>query len=255
MRWVLVLLAAAGCFAPAQYAVDRPGLECERALRVARRTLDTLGYTITEMQEPKGERSPGVIAGTRTMPDGRVTTGRVRIKCGPGGAGLQPIEDSLVPNYEFSRAFGYSFKSLVQRPDVETPMLASGLQVLVESIDVYRQRLDLGGEAVRGGHVLVRLTVRNATDRRVALDASGITLAPAGGGTSAPLSGPAATATLAATAGGDRVRRELLDRVEVPADSTAVRFLIFPPGTYRDARVNVEDVETEEMDGFVTAVQ
>src|SRR5262245_16502801 len=147
MRWlVLVLAVSVACVAPSRYAVDRPGLECDRALRVARRTLDTLGYTITEMVEPK-ERVPGMIGGTRTLPSGKVTTGRVRIVCGPGGAELQPIEDALVPDYEFSRAFGYSFKSLVQRPDVESPVVEAGVQVLVEALDVYEQRLDLGGDA------------------------------------------------------------------------------------------------------------
>ena len=247
-------MAAVACFAPKRYAVDRPGLECDRALRVARRTLDTLGYTITEMVQPK-ERAPGVVAGTRTLPSGKVTTGRVRIVCGVGGAELQPIEDSLVPDYEFSRAFGYSFKSLVQRPDVETPVVESGVQVLVESLDVYEQRLDLGGDAVRRGDTLVRLTVRNGTDRAVALDAAGLTLVTAQGATSQPLAGDAAASVIAAGAGGDRVRRELLQRLEVPARSTAVRFAIYPGGPYREARINVEDVETKETDGFVAPVQ
>jgi hypothetical protein len=255
MRWlVLLLVATVACFAPKRYAVDRPGLECQRALRVARRTLDTLGYTITEMVEPK-ERVPGVIAGTRTLPSGQVTHGRVRIVCNVGGVELQPIEDSLVPDYEFSRAFGYSFKTLVQRPDVETPMVQSGVQVLVESLDVYEQRLDLGTEAVRPGNTLVRLTVRNGTDRAVALDASSVMLATAQGSTSQPLAGDAATGVLAPGAGGDRVRRELLDRLEVPARSTAFRFAIYPGGAYREARINVEDVETHESDGFVAPVQ
>jgi hypothetical protein len=255
MRWlVLPLAVAVACFAPKRYAVDRPGLECERALRVARRTLDTLGYTITEMVEPK-ERVPGVIAGTRTLPNGQVTSGRVRIVCNAGGAELQPIEDSLVPDYEFSRAFGYSFKTLVQRPDVETPMVESGVQVLVESLDVYEQRLDLGGEAVRAGNTLIRLTVRNGTDRPVALDAPGVTLVTAQGATSQPLVGGAATGALAAGAGGDRVGRELLARLEVPARSTAVRFAVYPGGPYGEARINVEDVETQERDGVVAPVQ
>lgn len=256
MRWLVVLLVASvSCFAPKRYAVDRPGLECQRAVRVARRTMETLGYTVTEMVEPKGERVPGAVAGTRTLPSGKVTSGRVRVACTPGGAELQPIEDSLVPDYEFSRAFGYSFKTLVQRPDVETPVVQSGVQVLVEWLDVYEQRLDLGGEAVRAGNTLVRLTVRNGTDRAVALDASGVTLAATGGSATPPLAPDAAAATLAPGAGGDRVRRELLGRLEVPAGSTAVRFAVYPGSGYRDARINLEDVETQEMDGFVAPVQ
>ncbi len=255
MRWLLVLLlSTVACFAPKRYAVDRPGLQCDRALRVARRTLDTLGYTITEMVEPK-ERIPGVISGTRTLPGGKVTHGSVRIVCTSGGAELQPIEDSLVPDYEFSRAFGYSFTSLVQRPDVETPMVESGVQVLVESLDVYEQRLDLGSDAVQPGNTLVRLTVRNATDRKVAIDPSAVTLVNAEGATSSPLAADAVTSALRPGAGGDRVRRELLGRVVVPGRSTAVRFAVYPGGGYREARINVEDVETQESDGFVAPVQ
>jgi hypothetical protein len=255
MRWLIVgLVVTVGCFAPGRYAVERPGLECQRALRVARRTLDTLGYTITEMVEPK-ERVPGVVAGTRTLPSGRVTTGRVRIVCDAGGARLQPIEDSLVPDYEFSRAFDYSFTSLVQRPDVETPMTEAGVQVLVEVLDVYEQRLDLGGEATRPGDALIRLTVRNGTDRAVALEPSGLVLVTEQGATGQALSRDSAAAGLVPGAGGDRVRRDLLDHLEVKPRSTAVRYLVYPAGTYREARISIEDVETKESDGLVLPVQ
>src|SRR5262245_57576043 len=259
MRWPVLLLvigaiSVAGCFAPKRYAVDRPGLECDRAVRVARRTLDTLGYTITEMVQPK-ERVPGALGGTRSLPSGKVTTGRVRIVCDAGGAQLQPVEDSIVPDYEFSRAFGYSFKSLVQRPDVESPVVQSGVQVLAEVLDVYEQRLDLASEAVGRQHALVRLTVRNGTDRAVMPDARGLTLVTAAGTSAEPLAGPAAAGVVLPGAGGDRVRQELMDRLEVPARSTAVRFLIYPAGAYREARVDIEDVETKEHDGFVAPVQ
>jgi hypothetical protein len=255
MPWLLVLLLAVSCFAPKRYAVDRPGLECQRAVRVARRTMETLGYSVTEMVEAKGERVPGVVAGTRTLPNGKVTNGRVRIVCTPSGAELQPIEDSLVPDYAFSRAFGYSFKSLVQRPDVETPVVQSGVQILVESLDVYEQRLDLGGDAVRAGNTLVRLTVRNGTDRAVALDADGVTLAGGGGSGTKPLAPDAVASTLAPGAGSDLVRRELLGRLEVAPRTTAVRYAVYPGGGFRDARINLEDVETKEVDGFVAPVQ
>ena len=255
MRWLLVVaVVAAGCFAPRRYAVDRPGLECDRAVRVARRTMMELGYTVTEMIQPK-DQTPGLVQGTRTLKSGGVTTGRVRIVCNAGGADIQPIEDSLVPDYEFSRAFGHSFRELVQRPDVETPVVESGVQVLVESIDKYGQRLDLGSEAVGSSTVLVRLTVRNATARAVAIDGSRLTLVAADGATRQPLDASAADAALVPGAGAERVRRELLGRLEVPPRTTAVRFVVFPPGPYREARVSVEDVETGESDGFVAPVQ
>ena len=52
-------------------------------------------------------------------------------------------------------------------------MVESGVQVLVRWSTSTRPRLDLGGEAVGGGNVLVRLTVRNGTDRAVAVEGTG----------------------------------------------------------------------------------
>jgi hypothetical protein len=255
MRWLVCLvIVAAGCFAPSRYAVERPGLECDRAVRVARRTLMQLGYTVTEMIQPK-DRTPGLVQGTKTLPSGGVTTGRVRVACNVGGAEVQPIEDSLVPDFTFSRGFDYSFRELVQRPDVETPVVESGVQILVESLDKYGQRLDLGSDAVGGGNTLMRVTVRNATDRAVAVEGSGLTLVAADGATRQPLAGAAVDAALAPGAGGDRVRRDLLGRLQVPPRTTAVRFLVYPPGPYREAHVSVEDVDTGESDGFVAPVQ
>jgi len=257
MRWLAVLaVVAAGCPAPGVYSVDRPGLECERAVRVTKRTFDTLGYTVTELIEPRGPGTSGQVTGKKTMPDGRTTTGRVRIRCDETGALMQPIEDTLVPNFEFSRAFGYSFKTLVQSPDVEVPRVQAGVQPLVETMTAVEQRLDLGGEAVQAGTVLLRVTIRNDTDRAVVLEPAGFVLVAGGGDETPPLAAANAAAALTATAAGDRVRRELLSRpLKVPPGTTAVRFLVFPPGTYGEARIELEDVETGERDGAVTAVQ
>jgi hypothetical protein len=151
VRWVLVLLLlATGCPTPPQYREAQPGLSCDRATRVAYRTLQELGYTITELT-PATPGSNGAVAGTKTRRDGSQTTGRVRIECDAAGANLVPIEDAAFPDYEFSRAFGYSFKSLVQQPDVETPRAEVGLEVLVKAVTPHDAVLDLGGPATVGG--------------------------------------------------------------------------------------------------------
>ncbi len=257
MRWLAVLaVAVAGCPAPRMYSVERPGLECERAVRVTKRTFDSLGYTVTELIEPRGPSTSGQITGKKTMPDGRTTTGRVRIRCTETGAEMQPIEDALVPNFEFSRAFGYSFKTLVQGPDVEVPRVQAGVQPLIEAMSPVEQRLDLGSEAVQPGAVLLRVTIRNGTDRAVMIEPAGFVLVTGGGGETPPLAAASAAASLTATAAGDRVRRELLSRpLKVAPGATAVRFLLFPAGAYGEARIELEDVETGERDGAVTAVQ
>lgn len=256
MRWVWLLsVLVLGCLAPAQYAVERPGLPCDRAARVAHRTLVTLGYTVTELVEPSVQRA-GAVGGTKTGADGKTQKGRVIIRCTAQGAVLQPVEDGLVPeSYEFSRAFGYSFKSLVQRPDVETPWKSTGLQVLVQALDSVESRLDLGGVATVGDAVAVRITVRNDTDRKVRLDGSRLSLVDAQGESREPLAGPALSAALATNAAGDKVRSEIFGPRPIAARETRIGYLVYPPGRYREARVSIEDVETEEADGFVAPVE
>ena len=255
MPWVLVLLLlAAGCPAPSQYREVRPGLSCDRATRVAYRTMTELGYTVTELV-PATPGANGTVAGTKTRRDGTQTTGRVRVECDAEGAKLVPIEDSVVPDYEFSRAFGYSFKSLVQQPDVEAPKAEIGLEVLVNALSPQEATLDLGGPATVGGAVPVRITIRNHTDRAVAVDPKRIDLMNATGDAKPPLAGGALDAALAPGAPGARVKKEQLAGRKVPPRTTVEGFLVYPPGTYREAQIGIEDVETGETEGFVANVQ
>jgi hypothetical protein len=257
MRSLLIAIAAlllAGCPTPTRYTVHRPADECHRATRVAHRTMVELGYTVTEMQEATGA-TPGFVVGRKTGADGQPRVGSVRITCNASGVTVQPVEDRFVPDFEFSRGFGYSYKSLVQRPDVETPVVESGLQILVERVDRFEAGLDLGSNPVAGDAVLVRVTVRNGTDREVALNARDIELLGPDGNATPPLSMAAAGAALSSDAAGAEVRRKLLARKTIPGGMTEVVYLLYPKGTYRETLIAVEDVETGETEGFQTRVQ
>jgi len=255
MRKLLAALLAllGGCTSASKYAVVRPGLECDRATRVAYRTMVQMGYTVTDVTPPGA--GPGSITGTKVLTTGETTTGRVVITCTGQGVELQPVEDALVSNWEFSRMFGYSYKSLVQRPDVEEPAKQVGLQVLVHAIPTQEARLDLGGEPTVAGAVPVRVTIRNNTDRVVIVDPTRLELVRDDGGTASPLTGKARDAAIAPGAAGDRVRSEALTAAKVPVHTTISRFLVFPAGRYKEARLSVEDVETQESDGFVAPVE
>lgn len=253
MRWlVLGVAVVAGCPTPAQFTEVRPDLGCERATRVAYRTMQALGYDVTDVVVASPERTGGV-TGTKTMPDGSTRTGRVVITCGASGAVVRPVEGQLFPDYEFSRGFGYSFKELVKRPDVEEPRAGIGLEVLVHAIRPQEAVLDLGGVPTVATAVAMRVTIRNNTDRAVAFDPARLELVD--GESAAPLARPQLDAAIAAGPAGDRVRSELLSPRRIPAHTTAAGYLVFPSGTYREARVTIEDVETGEGDGFVTPVQ
>lgn len=249
---VLVVVLLGGC-APSRYAVVRPELACDRAIRVTCRTLVEMGYAVTEIVEPH-EGKAGVISGTKTGPDGVTHVGRVQVQCDATGVALQPIEEALIPNYDFSRLFGYSFKSLVQRPDVEEPAKKVGLQVLIHALRPHEAHLDLGGLPTIGDAVTVRVTVRNNTDRAVAIDPARLELARADGSTAHALTGSARAAVLASGDAADRVRTETLTAARIPPHTTLSRFLVFSAGPYREARLSIEDVETGESDGFVTPV-
>ncbi len=256
MRWALMAVATAvsACAAPARYAIQRPDLTCARATRVAHRSVVELGYTVTALLPARPDRAGEVVV-KRTGPEGEAETARVVITCGGQGAVLQPYEDALFPNYEFSRAFGYSFKALVQRPDEEEPRANAGLEVLVEALTVYQALLDLDGVPTVGDTALVRITVRNHTDRAVALDPARIDLVPAGGEAAAPLAGSKLEAALAPGAAAERVRTERLAARPIAPHTTARGYLVYPAGDYREARIAIEDVETGETEGFVTPVQ
>src|SRR5207244_11669705 len=142
----------------------------------------------------------------------------------------------------FSRAFVYSFSTLVNRLDVEEPRAALGLQILVHAIGPQEATIDLGGVPTTGGAVPVRVTIRNKTDRAVAFDPARLELAD--GQATPPLTGPGLANALASGPAGDRLRGDLLGTRRVPAHTTATGYLVFPPGTYRDARVTIRNVAT-----------
>src|SRR4051812_28248167 len=105
--WIAVVVAA-GCTTSPRYALVRSDLPCARAVRVTHRTLVGLGFTINEMAEP-GESGVGWVGGTKTDANGRVVNGRVQIRCDRSGVTLQPVESDFLSQFEFSRAFDYSF--------------------------------------------------------------------------------------------------------------------------------------------------
>src|SRR5207249_3682050 len=112
----------------------------------------------------------------------------------------------LAPSYDFSRAFDYSFKSLVEMPDFEAPRAARGLEVLVHVVRPDEALLDLGGVPVGPDAVLVRVTIRNNTDRTVSADPARLELVPGDAPAAAPLTGPALSAAMSPGAAAERVR-------------------------------------------------
>jgi hypothetical protein len=142
----------------------------------------------------------------------------------------------------------------VQSPDVEDPQAAVGLEVLVHVVSAQEATLDLGGPAAAGA-TAVRVTVRNNTDRAVAVDPQRIELVDAGGSPATALEGGRLEAAIAPGEGGAAVRRAPLRPGRIAPKTTVVGYLLYPPATYREARISIEDVETGETEGFVSPIK
>ena len=255
VRWLAaMLILLAGCPAPRRYAVEQPGMPCERGTRLAFEVMQQLGYTVTEAVDAT-RAAPGRVAGTKRRPDGTIDRGVVRVTCTATGVTFQPVEGDMIPTFEFSRGFGYSATALAKQPPTERAVGGGGLQVTIEDIGVPRATLDLGGWPMAGEDVLVRVTVRNGTDRPVVIEGSSIALLGPGGDPVAPLEDGALAASLSAGGAGDTVRARLLERTRVEPGTAVERFLVFPPGQYAEAQVALEDVETGEADGFQVPVR
>ena len=125
----------------------------------------------------------------------------------------------------------------------------------MQALDPFEQRLDLGAVATVGDAVPTRVTVRNDTDRKVRLEVPRLSLVDGEGNSKEPLAGAALAGALAANAAGERVRAELFGTTPIAARETKIGFVVFPAGRYREARVSIEDVETEESEGFVAPVE
>lgn len=251
---LVLLMALAGCPAPTHYAIVRPGMRCQRAVRLAYYTLVQLGYTVNELVEPTGD-TPGYLGGTKTDSDGKAMGGRVRVECRADSVVVQPMEDALVPgNYEFSRTFDYSFTTLAQQPEESEPRAQRGLDVNLRLLPPPEQQLDLDGVATSDGFVLARIVVRNGTDRPIRFDAGDVEVVRSDGEAIGPLGGSARSAALVAGAASERIRPDLLGTTTVARRGTVVRYAIFPAGRYREARFSITDVETGEVDGLVTPV-
>jgi len=252
---LLFLLASlAACSTAGRYRIVRPGLGCEPATRTAYKTLITLGYRVTAIAPATPERT-GRIDGVKGGADGSPVRVGVVIECDEKGSVLTPVEPDVLPNWEYSRAFGYSFKSLVAMPeDVDVPRAAAGLEVRVHTLSPEEATMDLGAPATLGGAVAVRVTVRNHTDRAVRVDPERLSLVTPAGDSATPLAGAAFDAALASGPGGAAVRADRLGERRIPPKTTVAGYLVYPAATYREARISIEDVETGETEGFVTPV-
>jgi len=255
---------------------DRP-LTCEQANQYAYRTLQVMGFAITEF-EPAASGQPGTLRGWREHYDGtqRVT---VAIACSGATAGVTASEDGrFVGLLEFKRGFYMTFTSLVSQAQANAAASAAeaqrpleqrrtqGLQVLLQPVHGLGAKLDLGLDLAAGGVLPVSVTIMNVSARRYTLAPEDIVLVRRDGTRVHALAAAAAAAQVARAlrqAAGDaapdvdaaaiktRLESRLFSSRSVAANETVSGYLYFPLAAYVKGRVVLEDVESEESEGVM----
>jgi len=255
---------------------DRP-LTCEQANQYAYRSIQVMGFAITEF-EPAAIGRPGTLRGWREHYDGtqRVT---VAITCAAATAGVIASEDGrFLGQLEFKRGFYMTFTSLVSQAEANAAAAtaeeqrpleqkrAQGLQVLLQPVHGLGAKLDFDLDLAAGGVLPVLVTIVNVSSRRYTLNQEDIVLVEKDGTRVHALAAGAAAAQVGRAlrqAAGDaaadvddaaikaRLESRLFRSRSVTANETVSGYLYFPLAGYVKGRVVLEDVESEESEGVM----
>ena len=275
----LVLLAATACTPPIrQFDLKQQPLTCEQANADTYETLRTMGFTVTAF-DPAAIGRVGTIRATRED-RGSTQNVTVVITCTGRGADIDASEDNRwLGLLEFKRGFYLAFTataaqaasaSVAARDESERPFeqkRLKGLQVLLEPVLGLGAKLDFDFDLAAAGVLPVRVTINNVTTRTYRFDPSDVVMIGKDGTRVPPLTVAAAAqrvvdAARQPTAGdkmaspdGAEVARRLQERLlqshTVPAKQSVKGYLFYPSAPYVKGRISLEDVATEETEGFV----
>jgi hypothetical protein len=273
----VVLLAASCAFPVRQFELtDRP-FDCKQANRYAYFTLRSMGFSLHAL-EPATVDHPGAMRGFRKTETG-TESATVTITCHKDGhADISASQDSVfLGQVEFKRGFYMSFTGVVSQEEGQAAAEQSeaarpfeekqrkGLQVWLRPVPGLGSKLDFNVDLDAGGVLPVLVTVNNVTPRTYRMDPNDIVLI-ATDGTRVPPLALADAAQRVATAAATQAKHD-----DAPAPSTVTReleshlftaqsvpskqrlsgYLYYPVAAYAKGRVVLEDVASEESEGFV----
>jgi len=273
----VLILALAGCTPPIrQFDIKRQSLTCEQANDYAYRTLQSMGFTMTQF-EPATAAHAGTLRGTRDERGTQNVT--VGIACNGTTANVDASEDGkLLGQLEFKRGFYLAFTAIaaqtaisasIARQQAQRPIegkTGQGLHVLVEPVRGLGAKLDFDLDLAAAGVLPVRVSINNVTPRIYTLDPDDIVLAQKDGTRVHPLTVADAVQRVASAAtqkpANDasapdsaevtrRFQSKLLTARSIAAGQTLQGYLFFPLGDYVKGRVTLEDQASEEAEGFV----
>lgn len=246
-RIALVGLVAALQACAARYVrIDEKGMTCIEAHQVSIDAVRKMGYSIQEVTKPT-PGVPGIVTGERSLGS---STSRVMVHvfCTSLGAQIEAKADGgALDNLSFQGEFKKSFNtaSTVKAPVRE--VAEAGVDVL---ISVLRSNdPEFGIDLSDSGALPVRVRITNRTARVYRFRASAVVLQTADDQRVSALRAAQVTAKLPAADASALEGKLVHDATLEPGDAIS-GYLLFPFGGYSRARVTLDDVESEETEGF-----
>lgn len=269
-----LLAALTACGPPMrQFDLMNQALTCEQANDATLRALESMYFKISEF-EPAAAGRPGKVRGKRKATVGFQNV-RVNITCRNGGADVDASEEGdFFGVSDFKQTFYLHFTAAIAEVAAggapgrdRGPRSTTGLQVLIEPVDGLNAKIDFDLDPTAAGVLPVRITINNVTARRYTFDPNEVVLLRTDGARVSPLSVAEAAQRIAAAeakhrtaAGGAvvdspeaarRLEQKVLSSHAVAGKQTLKGYLFYPVGQYTKGRLSLEDVESEESEGFV----
>lgn len=254
-----VAVAASGVSAAPDSNLTRryAGMHCGQAVRASQKTIRELGYTVIDLRRPR-DGQPGRIVGTV----GIVTdepAAVLDVDCDDAGVDIE-VSTTLtgMDRFRFPARFDAVFdKHRSQRREVQRAARRAvagkraperGLAVRVEPLDAGRCYADYGFDLGGSGLVAFRLTVENRTARHYRLQLSDVRFSSVEGKRALPVAGE--VLQLSDPAATQKARAAAMSLEDIAAEAVREGLLYLPAAAYRRVSLQLEDIETEESEGF-----
>jgi hypothetical protein len=226
--------------------IEEKGMTCAEAQQVAINAVRKMGYTIRESTKPT-PGAPGIITGERSV--GSNTHGvLVQIFCTTIGAQIEAqAEGGAIENMTFRNDFQQAFETAAAVKAPVRKVAESGVDVMVTTERPNHN--ELGIDLTGTGLLPVSIRITNHTPRRYRFQGKDVLLQQADG-TRVPALPRQQVLSKVAAADSAAVDAKLLKDGELKPNDTVAGYLFFPFAGYTRARVTLEDIESQEEEGF-----
>ncbi len=245
LHGVLFAVALEGCVG--RYVrLDQKGMTCVEAHQIALATVQRLGYAVVESTRP-APGSPGLVTGSRGE-GSQVRKVLVQVFCTEMGAQVEArTEGEGLPDLSFANEFQKGFAALTAQRPRPRELASQGIDVAVNP--ERGSANELGVDVSLLGVIPVSVRIANHTARSYRLLVNRILLQDDRGGRTPPLPASEVLIKLSEEQRSAVVPRLLRDRVVRPGELVE-GYLFFPFAAYSRVRVSLQDMESEELEGF-----